>query len=343
MMSEAFGQDSREVALCTIFRERSRMPMLISVVNYSESLSDDEVQRAVRSVNRQIAEDFRPHWGLSAVLRLEGRTAATVPGVAVAPEIRGDAVLYLADEAVVAEALAYHSRHLNGLPFGFVFTGAARQAWTVTLSHEALDLLADAHATKFSVGPHPDPEQNGRAALYWYEVCDAVQAEIYRIDGVSVSNFVLPSYFTGGTQKGTRNDFLNRPHPDPGGERLRAFGVKRGGYAGFLDLADGRPYFWFAAADDREGRSRLAKAMDGGLTRRTGRRLTVGDIPDLDRHLNEAQEVFEARRKVFAALLTAGDNADDPVLDSARVSFEEALRRYRELTGPGGYDLAAGR
>src|SRR5207244_13483369 len=47
---------------------------------------------------------------------------------------------------------------------------------------------------------------------HWYEMCDAVQDESYEIDGVAVSNFVLPLYFTGGNEKGGRNDFLGKTH-----------------------------------------------------------------------------------------------------------------------------------
>ena len=58
-------------------------------------------------------------------------------------------------------------------------------------------------------------------------MCDAVQAEQYEIDGVPVSNFVLPLYFTGGDELGGRNDYL--------GTTLQSFGVNPGGYVGFFD------------------------------------------------------------------------------------------------------------
>jgi len=41
------------------------------------ALSDEQLHRAIRAINRQIAEDFAPYWGFGAQLRLEGKTGAT--------------------------------------------------------------------------------------------------------------------------------------------------------------------------------------------------------------------------------------------------------------------------
>ena len=50
--------------------------MTISIVNHSNGqVTDEDLQKAVRAINRQIQEDFAPYWGMSAVLRLEGRSA----------------------------------------------------------------------------------------------------------------------------------------------------------------------------------------------------------------------------------------------------------------------------
>jgi hypothetical protein len=38
------------------------------------------------------------------------------------PEMRGDAIIYLADKADVGGALGYHDANFRGIPYGFVFT-----------------------------------------------------------------------------------------------------------------------------------------------------------------------------------------------------------------------------
>ena len=183
--------------------------MIISVINHTDGeVPDDELQRVIRAINRQIKEDFEPYWSLGATLRLEGRSE-NAPSKLSLPDLRGDAILYLWNTLSVDDALGYHDKNARGIPYGFVFTALSEQLnepWSVTLSHEALELIADPEVNLLVMGPHPaDPD---RTVFHWYEMSDAVQNETYQIDGVAVSNFVLPLYFTTNHEKGARNDFL---------------------------------------------------------------------------------------------------------------------------------------
>jgi hypothetical protein len=205
--------------------------MNISVINHT-AIPDAQVQEVLRAVNRQIEGDFAPYWSLSAQLRLEGRSGKT-PSKQTLVDMRGDAVIYLWDKVDVDDALGYHDLNFRGIPFGFVFTELSKElkeAWSVTLSHEALELIGDPDVNLLVMGPHP--KEPGRDVFHWYEMCDAVQAERYAIDGIEVSNFVLPLYFTGGEESGGRNDFLGAKHK---GGTLRSFGLNPGGYVGFFD------------------------------------------------------------------------------------------------------------
>jgi hypothetical protein len=211
--------------------------MIISIINHTNGkLSDEEVQHAIRAINGQVKQDFEPYWSLGATLRLEGK-AGTKPKQQQPSDMRGDAVIYLWDNVNVANALGYHDRNNRGIPFGFVFTELSKslgENWTVTLSHEALELIGDPEVNLLVAGPHPaNPRQD---VFHWYEMCDAVQAESYEIDGVAVSNFVLPLYFTGSEEVGGRNDFLGRIHD---GKTLKSFGVNPGGYVGFFNPQTG--------------------------------------------------------------------------------------------------------
>ena len=229
--------------------------MIISVINHTNGkISDEELQGAIRSINRQIREDYEPYWHIGGELRLEGRSG-TKPSKQNITDMRGDAVLYLWDSVDVDDALGYHDTTNAGVPYGFVFTELAKQLkedWTVTLSHEALELVGDPEVNLLVQGPHPS--DGNRTVFHWYEMCDAVQAETYEIDGVKVSNFVLPLYFTGGEEKGGRNDFLGRAYK---GKTLRSFGVNPGGYVGFFDPEKG-DHDTFTAKGDGVAAKRLA-------------------------------------------------------------------------------------
>jgi hypothetical protein len=235
-----------------------RVAMIISVVNFS-GVSDAEVQTVIGAVNRQIADDFEPYWSMGARLRLEGRSGKQ-PTPQTPPELRGDAIIYLSDQIDVAGALGYHDANNNGIPYGFVLMDLSAQLgepWSVTLSHEALELIGDANVNQFAAGPHPDPSQSGRIVFHWYEMCDAVQAEAYERDGIAVSNFLLPLYFTIGDEPGSRNDFL--------GSGVPSFGVDPGGYIGFFDPLLQDMETWTA---DARGRSRLLTKSTSGRARR---------------------------------------------------------------------------
>jgi phospholipase C len=222
--------------------------LIISVVNRSNKVDDEHLQCVIRAINRQIREDFEPYWSFGAQLRLEGKIG-TAPDKQQLAELRGDAVIYLWDEVDVQGALGYHAANLRGIPYGFVFIELARELgenWTVTLSHEALELVGDAQGNLLVQGPHP--AYPAIEVFHWFEMCDAVQAQTYKIDGIEVANFLLPLYFTLGEQEGGRNDFLGRLSD---GNALPSFGVAAGGYIGFYNPATRRPETYSAPGDGR--------------------------------------------------------------------------------------------
>lgn len=46
--------------------------MIISVINHTNGqITDEELQHAIRVMNRQITEDYSPYWSLGATLRLD--------------------------------------------------------------------------------------------------------------------------------------------------------------------------------------------------------------------------------------------------------------------------------
>ena len=248
--------------------------MIISVINHTDGkISDEAVQTAIRAINRQIRYDFEPYWGLGATLRLEGRTSARPRTQSIA-DMRGDAVIYLWYGHAVDDALGYHNTNNGGVPFGFVFMELSKKLdenWTVTLSHEALELIGDPEVNLLVKGPHPAHPKT--IVYHWYEMCDAVQAETYKIDGVEVANFVLPLYFTGGEELGGRNDFLGRAHK---GKTLQSFGVNPGGYVGFFNPSTGKDVT-FAMTGDAKAARRIKLKQAAGNTRRTVRHQSMGE------------------------------------------------------------------
>src|ERR1041384_1039042 len=281
--------------------------MLISVVNHTHGkVSDARVQTVIRAVNRQIAEDFASHWHITARLRLVGTMDDEPIDPEAMPELRGDAIIYLWDKANDnSRALGLHKKSkLRGIPFGFVFHDLAEeldQDWTITFSHEALELIGDPEMNRLVRGPHPQhPDQQ---VFYWYEMCDAVQDESYEIDGVNVSNFVLPLYFTRDAEAGSRNDFLGKRHKKT---ILRSFGINPGGYVGFFKPATGHNAIFGLADDKGRAAARLAIKSKATLTRRSVRYATgLGYQAMVDTELR----IPDDRRGAPASQSTSGQRA----------------------------------
>ncbi|MDE0024529.1 MAG: S8 family serine peptidase [Spirochaetaceae bacterium] len=243
--------------------------MTISVIN-ATMLCRQEVQDKIRAVNRQLQDDFRRYWHADVHLRLEGWTGES-PDPRRPLNMRGDAVIYLWDGDKTARALGYHGLTARGVPYGVVFPALSdllNEDWSVTLSHEALELAMDPEINRLVQGPHPDPAEGGRVVYHWYELCDAVQADTYTIDGVAVSNFLLPLYFTENEEHLNHNDFLGRG--------VESFGVRPGGYVGFVDPNDGAPHTYHCRGDHRAACRLAAKAKFLNVTR-TDRRGDGGD------------------------------------------------------------------
>lgn len=250
--------------------------MLISVVNRSKHLSDADLQAAVRAINRQLEEDFFPHWQFGARLRVD--SAGRVPtqrekkvALPVLPGRRGDAVLYIEDEATMALTEGYHDGNNDDVPFGFVFLdacGDGADCWTVALSHEAIELVGDPLNNLLVQGPHPLDHR--RLVFHQFELCDAVSGECYEIEGVKVQNFLLPGWFSRKHVDGARNDFLGRVDP---GLSLAPFSIAPGGYLMFWDeqMPEGKKWTpHFDAGDGMAGRKVAAKMA--ARTSRLGRR-----------------------------------------------------------------------
>ncbi len=239
--------------------------MIISIINHTNGrLSDEELQVAIRAINRQIAHDFEPYWSLGAELRLEGKSEKKPTKHSLA-DMRGDAVIYVWDKLDVEDALGYHDKNDRGIPYGFVFVQLSdelEEEWSVTLSHEALELIGDPEANLLVVGP--DPTDRRKRVFHWYELCDAVQAESYEVDGVRVSNFLLPLYFTSSDERGGRNDFLGRTYK---GKTLLSFGVNPGGYLGYYDPAKKKDGSFFARGDAKAERRLEVKRKARGARR----------------------------------------------------------------------------
>jgi hypothetical protein len=156
---------------------------VIAITNQSSVLTDAEVKAVLPALQHQVTADFRAYWDIDATLIFMDKTAGMVAGWW---------QIVILDDADQADALGYHELSSVGTPLGKIFARLDKQSgssWTVTLSHELLEMLGD-----------PDIDTVKQAAdgkFYALEVCDAVESDDlgYKIEGVLVSDFVTPKWF----------------------------------------------------------------------------------------------------------------------------------------------------
>src|ERR1700722_9398033 len=177
----------------------------IAVINESTVLKDADVLPVINALQQQVTNDFRPVWGIDAELTM-------IPKGTPLPDASW--WLVMLDDSDQAGALGYHDLTPASLPISKVFAASdlkAGSSWTVTASHELLEMLADPDINLTAFVQNADT--NG--TLYAYEVCDACEDDSfgYTIDNVLVSDFVYPSWFESfRTQGSTQFDRMNQVH-----------------------------------------------------------------------------------------------------------------------------------
>ena len=192
----------------------------ISILNESNVVTDDEVIEATADLQTQVSRDFAEAWGIEAQLTFVPRNSQPA---------EGSWWLVILDNSDQAGALGYHDTTNEGLPLGKVFAATDKQEgtnWTVTASHELLEMLADPGINLAAL-----IQSNGSGMLYAYEVADACEADNYgyNIGNTLVSDFVYPAWFESFTPAGARLDkqgYIDKP-----------LQILPGGYISVLDLA----------------------------------------------------------------------------------------------------------
>ena len=138
------------------------------------------LDRVASSCTVQLDRDVSPSWGGSYSVR------AGVAG-SIAP---GEIVFAIVDVLPGAPgAIAYHDVDGNAAPVAYLAlsTCSTLDDVSIAISHELCETAGDAGCNLWA--------DDGRGTEWARELCDAVESSSYEIDGVRVSDFVLPAFF----------------------------------------------------------------------------------------------------------------------------------------------------
>jgi hypothetical protein len=195
--------------------------MLIAILNQSTVVANADVATMTEAIATQIQFDVAPIWDRApaAVVFYTDPTAvpAAAYGIAVVDAIQDQpqGVLGFHTGNQVAQMWGVVAAQPELTNNGQVLTGD----WSVssTLSHEVLETFIDRNCNLWA--------NDGNGSVYSLEVCDPVEAPTYTVSGVSVCNFVTPSWFDPLAPAGAQFDKL--------GQLTAPFSILPGGYMTF--------------------------------------------------------------------------------------------------------------
>lgn len=278
----------------------------VAIVSLTSAISSRSLMQAAAALQKQITRDFTPIWGLPATVDAF-EDLASVPSdyhpvvVFGDPDelmgrlefaIGGEYAAQLIDDFERDRLSGLHLNAFTRQPFALV---AATDTWSVTLSHEVLEMIADPFGNRLIAAAHPLTP--GQRVKYLLEVCDPCQATWYPVNGVPVSDFYTPRYFDPVAVDRSRYSFT--------GALEAPLQILEGGYLSWIDPGDSGLYQVGAGETEAVLLADLAQ-----LARSTAPLRTVVDTNARTPHLT--RESLTPAGSAVAAL-----NSYDAVLEAA--------------------------
>lgn len=196
-----------------------------------------ELAAVAAALQVQVMRDFRPLWHIEATIGI----FPTIRDVPV-----GHWPIVIKDKINAADELGFHLDKHNQ-PSALV---AYTPDWSITMSHEVLEMLVDFSGNRTVAGPSIHPDHPNHRVRYLLELCDPCEDSTYRytINGVAVSDFITPAYHDPQDTHGARYSFA--------GHIKRPRQVLPNGYLVWHDPIVGKWFRWdqgeTSGADDFE-------------------------------------------------------------------------------------------
>lgn len=258
------------------------IPIHVALVCEQSSIDTNHLNEVAAALQKQVLRDFGPIWNVmadvSAFVSLDNVPLDYWP-------------IVIKDDIGDPTAAGYHEDS-NGQPFSLV---QYADDWTLTASHELLEMLGDPFGRRLVAASSVVPGQ-GRVQ-YLVEVCDPSEAAefAYSINGVTVSDFYTPHFFDPANSGGARYSFTNAiKHPRQ---------VLRGGYLSWY-VPTKREWWqrtWFGGAAPKDRKLPPMQADNGNL-RRAIDRVTATERMQ---YMRLAAEATTERRALRAAAADA--------------------------------------
>jgi hypothetical protein len=251
----------------------------LALVSESQLVGMGDLMRVSAALQKQASRDVAPIWNISATVdafeKLEDVPIGYWP-------------MIVKDDIGFSGAAGIHLDK-DRQPFALITSSSSLDGWSLTASHECLEMLVDPFGNRLIAGDSPK-EGQGRVS-FLVEVCDPSEASdfAYTSNGVLVSDFYTPRFFDPILSPGVRYSFT--------GSIKEPRQVLAGGYLSWVDSTTNHWWqeTWFDGSGpqfrdigvldantgslrsqiDRITTADTAKALSAGRTTATAAGLTV--------------------------------------------------------------------
>src|SRR5438132_8523896 len=201
------------------------------LVSESKSVVMGDLMKISAALQKQASRDLAPIWDVSA----------TVDAFAKLEDVPlGYWPMIVMDDIGMNAAGVHEDK--DGQPFALISASTELDVWSLTASHETLEMLVDPYGDRLIAGDSPK-EGQGRVS-FLVEVSDPSEAAefAYSANGILVSDFYTPRFFDPLVSPGVRYSFT--------GAITEPRQVLAGGYLSWVDSTTGHWWqeTWFGGA-----------------------------------------------------------------------------------------------
>ena len=192
----------------------------ILLIDQTKKIGLPHLSAVAAAMQIQVNRDVSKFWPVSASI------SAADPGTKIPA---GVWPVYIVESLPPGEG-GYHWMTGSNQPYAVVLNGAG---WTVATSHEIIEMLIDPFGNRLQSARSIELT-NGEQTLgnsmesYLVEACDPVESHGYVINGVAVSDFITPDFYSDASGSG-RYDFMGRIKTP--------MQILQGGYISWIDPA----------------------------------------------------------------------------------------------------------
>jgi hypothetical protein len=188
----------------------------VALVAQTKRIEFSDLTVAAAAIQKQVSRDVGPIWNIDA----------SVDAFASLDDVPLGYWHVLIDDTIPYDAQGIHLNDDNGQPFALI---SYSDDWSLTTSHESIEMLVDPSGNRTVAANSPDQSQ-GRV-LILVEACDPSEAAKYgyTVNGVLLSDFYTPHFFDPVAASGVRYSYT--------GALSKPLEVLDGGYVSWWDPA----------------------------------------------------------------------------------------------------------